>query len=206
MKNAFYQDIITQKSWTLLGELKKELDFILIGGWAVFLYSRSLKSKDIDIVIDYKELDKIRNKYELFKNDHLRKYEIKRGGIDIDIYLPFYSNLGFPVDKLSAFVNTIDGFKVPRKEVFLITKLKAYMGRKTSIKGQKDKIDIISLLFLDDFDVIFYLDLLDHYNLQEFKGLIETILTETTEMKEMGLSRHFFAKKKKEILRKFQSF
>lgn len=47
----FYNDIITQKSFAYLQILKKKYDFILIGGWAVFLYSRSLKSKDIDIII-----------------------------------------------------------------------------------------------------------------------------------------------------------
>ena len=35
--NNYYQDIITQKSWNLLTELQKEVDFILIGGWAVYL-------------------------------------------------------------------------------------------------------------------------------------------------------------------------
>ena len=44
----FYQDLITQKSFEALQNLKREFDFILIGGWAVFLYTKDLKSKDID--------------------------------------------------------------------------------------------------------------------------------------------------------------
>ncbi len=56
----YYQDIITSKSFKILQDLKRSYNFILIGGWAVFLHTQSLKSKDIDIVIDYAQLEKIR--------------------------------------------------------------------------------------------------------------------------------------------------
>jgi len=49
----FYHDLVTDKSWELLKKLKKNYDFILIGGWAVFLYTHALKSKDIDLVCEY---------------------------------------------------------------------------------------------------------------------------------------------------------
>ena len=48
----YYHDIITEKSFEFLQELKKKFNFVLIGGWAVFLYARTLKSKDIDIIVD----------------------------------------------------------------------------------------------------------------------------------------------------------
>ena len=51
----FYHDLITEESFKILQEFGKKFKFILIGGWAVFLYAKSLKSKDIDIVIDYDE-------------------------------------------------------------------------------------------------------------------------------------------------------
>lgn len=38
----FYHNLITQKSWEVLKKLKAKYDFILIGGWAVFLYTKSL--------------------------------------------------------------------------------------------------------------------------------------------------------------------
>jgi hypothetical protein len=56
----FYHEIITEKSFQFLQELKREYEFVLIGGWAVFLYSHSLKSKDIDIIVDYSELAKLK--------------------------------------------------------------------------------------------------------------------------------------------------
>jgi hypothetical protein len=48
---AYYHDIITQKSWEELKTLNKELKFVLIGGWATYLYTRELKSKDIAILV-----------------------------------------------------------------------------------------------------------------------------------------------------------
>ena len=38
----YYHEIVTEKSFKFLQGLKKRYRFILIGGWAVFLYSRSL--------------------------------------------------------------------------------------------------------------------------------------------------------------------
>ena len=87
----FYHDIITQKSFNYLQDLKKKHDFILIGGWAVFLYSHAIKSKDIDIIISYSELAKMKEMYDLVKNERLRKYEIKIGEFDIDVYLCHFS-------------------------------------------------------------------------------------------------------------------
>lgn len=48
----YYHDLITRQSFDFLKELNKKFDFVLIGGWAVFLFTRALKSKDVDIVID----------------------------------------------------------------------------------------------------------------------------------------------------------
>jgi len=59
----FYQDLIIEKSYKLLQDLKREFDFILIGGWAVFLYTKALKSKDIDLVVQYEALEQLRKKY-----------------------------------------------------------------------------------------------------------------------------------------------
>ena len=111
----FYQNIITQKSWELLLSIKKQFKFILIGGWAVFLYTKNLKSKDIDVIIDFKSLQKLKNNYEIHKNERLKKYEIKQEGIDIDIYLPYYSWLGLPVEKITPYTEIIESFTVVKK-------------------------------------------------------------------------------------------
>lgn len=39
----FWNDAIIEKSWDVLQTLKKRYDFILIGGWAVYLYTNAMK-------------------------------------------------------------------------------------------------------------------------------------------------------------------
>jgi hypothetical protein len=41
------------------------------------LHSKALKSKDIDIIVGYDELEKLKNDFSVFKNGRLKKYEIK---------------------------------------------------------------------------------------------------------------------------------
>ncbi len=57
---GFYYPDIAEESWRLLLELRRRYAFTLIGGWAVWLYTKSLKSKDIDIIVDYEGLDRLR--------------------------------------------------------------------------------------------------------------------------------------------------
>src|SRR3990167_2286680 len=62
---AYYHDLITQKSFEVLTALRRKYDFILIGGWAVFLYTHNLKSKDVDLVVEYKDLEKLKHDFEV---------------------------------------------------------------------------------------------------------------------------------------------
>ena len=85
----FWNDISTIKSWDLLKKLNKELNFIIIGGWAIYIWTNAIKSKDIDVILtDWKDLEKIKEKYEPKKNERLKKYEIIISEIDVVIYLP----------------------------------------------------------------------------------------------------------------------
>jgi len=200
---GYYQDLVTDKSWKILQALEKNLNFILIGGWAVYLYSKNLKSKDIDIIIDYQELDKLKNDYQLIKNQRLKKYEIKKEGIDIDIYLPYFSDLGLPVEKLIKYTDRNQSFRVLKKEVLLFTKLKAYQE---TIKGVKDKIDIISLVLLPDFDFVFWRNFINKEKVGFYNELVGKILSETKEVTALNLNQHAFAKKKKKLLEQMRSF
>lgn len=201
----FYQNYLTDKSFQLLVELKKQIDFILIGGWAVYFYTQALKSKDIDIIVDFSQLKKIKENYLLEKNERLKKYQVKIEEIDVDIYLPFYSDLGIPIDKIIKETVIINGFRLPKKEILLITKIQAYKNRQTSIKGQKDLIDIISLVLSDDFN---FQDLVQFLgkNKTETLKLLKSLIEETKEVGELGLNQHVFAKTKKKILEKIKHF
>lgn len=204
--NFFYQKFLTDKSFEILKDLKKHYQFILIGGWAVYFYTSQLKSKDIDMIIDFSELEKIKKDFPLEKNERLKKYQIKIEEIDIDIYLPFYSDLGVPVEKIIDKTIVFNGFKLPEKEILLLTKLKAYFDRKESIKGQKDLIDIFSLFLLKNFNFKYFSDLIKKYSLIKYWQLLERVILQTKEFPELNLNQHNFSKKKKKLLEKVKTY
>ncbi|OGD91244.1 hypothetical protein A3D81_00160 [Candidatus Curtissbacteria bacterium RIFCSPHIGHO2_02_FULL_40_17] len=200
----FYHNLITDKSWKLLIALRKKYQFILIGGWAVFLYTKALKSKDVDLVVEFDQLDKLREEFAVSKNDRLKKYEAKLEGLDIDIYLPFYSNLGIPAEDIKKFAVNLEGFRVPEKEILAILKQKALISRANTVKGRKDLIDLVSLFVLSDFDWDKYHQIISQYQLSDYLQFTGEILTKTTKIEELDLNIHKIAKFKKQILANLQ--
>ncbi len=198
MPKEYYQDFVTEKSFKILQELKNNCHFILIGGWAVFLYTHSLKSKDIDIVVDYGELEKLRRLFILTKNDRLYKYEIIKEEIDIDIYVPYYSSLLIPAEEIKKYSRSLEGFLVPQPEILLILKQKAYLERRGNPKGEKDKIDIIALLKNTDFNFAFYRKMLLVYGLTGFLEELKSLLQLTKEAPLLNLNQFQFSRFKKQ--------
>jgi len=201
---TFYHSLITEKSWEVLRDFRQRFNFILIGGWAVFLYTHSLKSKDIDVICSYEELQQWREKYELSKNGRLKKYEIKIGGIDIDIYLPYYSQFPLPIKVIEKHTKKREGFIVPRIEILLILKQGAYQARRGSSKGEKDKIDILSLLLSQEMDLDFYLELIKEYHLSEYSRQLILLLKNTKEISSLHQNVHQFSRFKKQVLKKLK--
>lgn len=200
----FYNDLIIQKSWRLLQDLRRQYKFILIGGWAVFIYTKALKSKDIDLIVDYEELEKLRVNFNLTKNNHLKKYEIKQEEIDTDIYLPHYSNLGLPVEEIGNYAISFEGFNVPKIEILLILKQFVFNERRGAPKGEKDRLDILSLLKSGEIDWDFYKEILDKYKIEKFMDYLINLLKETRRAEEIGLNEYSLAKLRKEILNKIK--
>ena len=197
---AYYHNLITDKSWQLLKKLESSYEFVLIGGWAVFLYTQSLKSKDIDLMIEYDELEKLKNEFEVTKNDRLKKYEAKSGEIEVDIYLPFYSNPGIPAEDIAEATVSVEGFRLPAKEILAVLKGKALENRAETVKGRKDLIDLISLFSLADFEWEKYKTALARYKLEKQGEYVKGILTKTAHMTELGLNVHRMAALKRKIL------
>ena len=195
----FYHDLITEKSWQLLIELKKSYRFILIGGWAVFLYTNSLKSKDIDIIIDYDELAKLKNQFTLLKNDRLKKYEIKAGNFDVDIYLPHYSDLGIDIKRIQETSVIRQGFGVPNLEILFMLKLYAWHNRRGSIKGQKDELDIFSLVFMPEFNWHHLSNLIKEGGFKEYCEGFLALIKQTSEIMELGVNVQAMSKFKKKL-------
>lgn len=182
--------------------LRKTYDFILIGGWAVFLYTKALKSKDIDLVVDYSELERLKEEFEVGKNDRLKKYEARGEEVEIDIYIPYYSNPGIAAEELKKYAVSVGGFKTVTAEVLAILKQKALSERVGTPKGRKDLIDLVSLLTLADFDFNEFRSISKSFGLENLALLIESILEKTFELPEVGLNPHKMAKVKKALLAK----
>ena len=196
----FYNDIITQRSFAYLQGMKKKYKFILIGGWAVYLYSKRLKSKDIDIIVDYDVLAKIKKSDEIFKNERLRRYEINTGNFDIDIYLPHYSDLGIEVAEIQNHIVNKEGFSAPALEILLLMKLFAWHNRRGSSKGQKDELDIFSLAFLPEFNWKKYLEFVKKFNFSEYSREFTRLLKRTRSIKELDINEQKMSKIKKLIM------
>ena len=80
----FWNSDITNESWKELLVLSTKYDFILIGGWAIYLYIKLQKSRDIDMVVDYDQIKLLFVDFEMRKNPSLYRYEIKFQKFDID--------------------------------------------------------------------------------------------------------------------------
>lgn len=196
---GYYNDLITEKSWKTLQELQRKLDFILIGGWAVYLYTHSLKSKDIDIIVDFDQLDKLREEFNVVKNERLKKYEARREEVQIDVYLPHYSNIGVPVEKVLTEVKKVAGFKLLTLETMLILKQLVFKERGLSAKGRKDRLDIISLLYFSDLDFNEYLKLIEKWRLDKLPRELWSVVSETVKVPELAINEHKWGQKKKEL-------
>ena len=184
---------------------KKPFDFVLIGGWAAYLWTKTHKSKDIDIVLkDFKDLEYLKENYELKKNENLKKYEITINEIDIDIYMPFYSKLTIPTEELIKYTTKIKGIEVVLPEALLILKQGAELDRKDSIKGNKDRIDIMSLLIYTTIDFKKYKQLLKKYKLDSHLSRLRMIINNFKDIKYLDLNPREFKLKKKEILKYLQ--
>jgi predicted nucleotidyltransferase len=173
----FWNDIIIQKSWDLLKKLNKQLHFIVIGGWGIYLWTQAMKSKDIDVLLTrWEDLEEIKKQYEPKKNDRLKKYEIIISDIDVDIYLPHYSEMIIPCDQLISMSETKEGFQVLKPEPLLILKQQALCDRKDSIKGQKDRVDILSLLLSKTIDFNEYKRLIELYKIPYFADELKKMI------------------------------
>ena len=198
----YWHNLIVEKSWNVLQQLKGKFDFILIGGWASYLWTKASKSKDIDIVVQIETLDAIKQRYPLRKNDRLCKYEIKVDEIDIDIYVPFYSRLALPLEAISF--EMIEGFKVIKVEELLVLKQGAEHDRGFSEKGEKDRIDIMSLVLFCDVDFKRYKELLKSAKKDDFIDSLIAIIRNFQDYKYLNLTPRELKTKKQEVLNKLR--
>jgi len=196
---AYYRDIVTQKSWETLCVMRRDYRFILIGGWAVWIYTKQLKSKDIDIVVDLETLSKLKNNFTVTKNSRLHKYEIIKEDVQIDIYVPFWSHIGIPCEEILAKAQPVGGFRLLPPEALLTLKQIAFLARAGSSKGRKDMLDMISLLKLQEFNWVHYREFAA-LTKQDLPAFLKEFLAANVQMPELNLNSHQFARLKKKWL------
>lgn len=187
--SAYWHDLVTRRSWEVLTRLASAHRFVLIGGWAIYLYARTLKSKDIDIVVSYDQLGRLQESFPLSRNERLRKYEAKDGEVDIDIYTPHYSNPGMPAEAVLLETRTLEGFTVPSPEALLLLKQNAYAQRAGSAKGEKDRIDVVSLLISSELDWDRYRELAARHR-PGSPSELKDLLAGLRQVPELGLLAH----------------
>ncbi|MFH1840987.1 MAG: hypothetical protein ABH807_02425 [Candidatus Shapirobacteria bacterium] len=197
----FYHDLITQKSFAELKQLQKTADFILIGGWAVYFYTHQLKSKDIDIILNYDQLSKLAAHYALTKNERLQKYEARKDEVQIDLYLPHYSDLGIPVEELLKHTAGIEGFVLLQANYLATLKIHTFNQRRLNPKGRKDFLDLVSLLASPWPEIKQIKTILAQYKIDH--KLFLAALKTTTQIPELNLNPHQLSRLKNQFLKSF---
>jgi len=196
----YYHDLVTQQSWQELQKLQHLIRFTLIGGWAVYLYTKALKSKDIDIICQFDQLPILKRHYELNKNDRLKKYEARKETVQIDIYLPHYSNLGIPAEDLMEHSQAWEGFNLLGPNFLAALKLNLLTQRGRTAKGRKDFLDFVTLFMTQKCNLKEIQRIIRQYNLLPSLKVLKELLKEESRVDELNLTTHQFAKIKKEIL------
>lgn len=120
--------------------------------------------------------------------------------MEIDIYLPHYSELGVPVAELMQHSRPVQGFKVLELEYLLTLKIFTLSRRGRSDKGRKDFLDIVSLYRAGQADPKRIQLLLKAYNLSSAWRTFQQFLKEHTQIPELDLNAHAYAKLKRDIL------
>lgn len=189
MMDPYWHDLVTRRSWEALTRLARDHRFVLIGGWAIYLYARTLKSKDVDIIVSYDELGRLQRDFPLTRNDRLKKYEAKDAEVDIDVYTPHYSNPGIPAEAVLLATQALEGFTVPVPEVLLLLKQHAYSRRAGSAKGEKDRLDVVSLLRAREMDWGRYRETAARHRPASPSELAE-LIKGLREVPELGLRAH----------------
>lgn len=170
------------------------------------MHTQALKSKDIDMIVDYDQLEKFKKEFEVSKNERLKKYEIKIEEIDVDIYLPYFSDLGLPVEEIKNYFQSVEGFSVPIPEILLILKVYTLRERRGTAKGKKDLTDIFSLISQKKIDWQKYGELVRRYKIDDINRELKDIISGQGVIPELDLLNHQIARLKKETLEKIARF
>jgi len=166
----FWNNEKTEKSLSTLNMISKHVDFVLIGGWAVHMYTDIQRSEDVDLVIGYESLDYFRQ-FGLQDYSKLKMKYTVIDGTTVDLFIEEYSDsdLPMPANEIMKNYITLGGIRVAKKEILLLLKLWGYF-RQDEVKHRKDVIDVVSLLFYGNIDLQTVKKYLEKYKIDRRKG------------------------------------
>jgi len=183
-----WRDELIERAWQVLNDLKTFADFVVIGGWGIYFWTKKLKSRDIDLYVSQEafyrlQMELQQRSYTLKRNVRLRKFEALIGNVEVDVYTPFMCNLAIPCSDVmqEKLYSILEGFNVATPEVLLILKAQAAQQRWHAEKGVKDRADIISLLQFADIKTDILRNLLEKYDKEH--TLLEVMRRTVTESK-----------------------
>ena len=159
MRYLIWDEDLMLGSFEFLKRLKVlGIDMVLIGGWAVYFLTQYHMSRDIDFILQDREFWKLRA-YILGLGGREKASGLKKTGFSIedvklDVYTESKSGLAIPIDEIyeKQLYVVIEGVKILKPEHLLVLKQKAAEARGQSMKGLKDRCDILALCLKTELD------------------------------------------------------
>lgn len=201
MVTEIWPEHVTSKSWRVLNELAARLNPVLIGGWAVYLWTGAMKSADVDLFVTDESLWKIGARVK--RHPKLKKYHALIDDVDIDIYTPSVCDLAVSAGEVfeKRWYALVKEFNVLLPEPLLVLKCEAARARWAGRKGFKDRCDVLSLLRFEKLDFKTLRKLLPRYKeLNLAKTLREIVQKSVEEYRVLGLDPWVGRKNAREVL------
>jgi len=174
---------------------------VLIGGWAVYLWTGAMKSADVDLFVTDESMWKIGARVK--KHSKLKKYHALIDDVDIDIYTPGVCGLAVSAGEVfeKRWYALVKEFNVLLPEPLLVLKCEAARARWAGRKGFKDRCDVLSLLRFEKLDFKTLRELLPRYKeLNLVKTLREIVQKSVEEYRVLGLDPWVGRKNVREVL------
>ena len=202
METEIWPEHITNKSWRVLNELAARMNPVLIGGWAVYLWTGTLKSADVDLFATDDNLWKIGARVK--KHPKLKKYHALIDDVDIDIYTPSTCGLVVPAGEVfkNRWYALVKEFNVLLPEPLLVLKCEAAQKRWAGRKGFKDRCDVLSLLRFERLDLKMLGEFLHRYEKIDIAETLHEIVQKSVEeYRVLGLAPWRGRKSAREVLK-----
>jgi hypothetical protein len=127
-------------------------DVVFIGGVAVYLHARRARtsvppeaSYDADFMISRSDFGILKDLEEVTSNPRLGRHQMLSEGVEFDVYVERGNRLIVPYDEVAAHAASVDGLRLACLEHLLVLKLEALRHRSHSLKGDKDRRDVVQI-------------------------------------------------------------